>query len=54
MPFNKDIFGAVLASSNVIGKEAHRQSSQNIKRAQKNKQRDYESCNKSSASNDIY
>ena len=44
----------MLAFSNVIGEEVHRQTGENIKRAQKKQHRDYESHNKSSAFNDIY
>ena len=47
-----DIFNA--ASLNVIREEVHTQAGENIKRHQKKQQRDYESRNKSSASNDIY
>ena len=54
-PFDKDIFDGVMASSKVIRKGAkHRQSGENIKKAQKKQRRDYESDNKSSASNSIY
>ena len=53
-PFDKDVFDTVLASSNVIREEIHRQAGENIKKVQKKQQRDYESRNKSSASNDIY
>ena len=53
-PFDKNIFDPVLAFSNVIGEEVHRQTGENIKRAQKKQHRDYESRNKSSAFNDIY
>ena len=44
----------MLAFSNVIREEVHRQTGENIKRAQKKQHRDYESRNKSSAFNDIY
>ena len=47
-----DIFNA--ASLNVIREEVHTQAGENIKRHQKKQQHDYESRNKSSASNDIY
>ena len=43
-----------MASSNVIIEEVHRKAGENIKMALKKQQRDYESRNKSSASNDIY
>ena len=43
-----------MASSNVIIEEVHRKAGENIKMALKKQQCDYESCNKSSASNDIY
>ena len=52
-PFEKDIFDAVFASSNVIREEVHRQAGENINRAQKKQQRDYESRNKPSESNDV-
>ena len=45
---------AVLASSKVGREEAHRQAGENIKRAKRKQERDYESRSKSSASNDIY
>ena len=51
-PFDKDIFDTVLASSNVIREEVDRQTGENIKKAQKKQQRDYENRNKSLASND--
>ena len=51
--FDKNIFDAVSASSNVIREEVHTQAGENIKKAQKKQQHDYESRNKSSASNDI-
>ena len=35
-PIDKDIFDAVLAFSNVIREEVHRQAGENIKRVQKN------------------
>ena len=52
-PFDKDIFDAVLASSNVIREEVYRQAGENIKRVKKKQQRDYES-RLFSPSNDIY
>ena len=52
-PFDKDIIDAVLASSNVIREEVHRQADENIKMTLKKQQRDYEGRVKSSASNDI-
>ena len=52
--FDKDIFDAVLASSNVIRKEGHRQASENVKSVQKKQQHYHESCNKSSALSNIY
>ena len=52
--FSKDVFDTVLASSNVIREETHRQVGENIKRSQKKQRCDYESRNKYSASNDSY
>ena len=52
--FDKDIFEAVLVSSNVIREEVHRKAGENMKGAERKQQRDYESRNKSSASNDVY
>ena len=52
--FEKDIFEAVLVSSNVVREEVQRQAGESIKRAQKKQQRNYESRNKSSLANDIY
>ena len=52
-PFDKNIFDAVLTSSNVIREEVHTQAGENIKKVQKKQQHDYESRNKSSALNDI-
>ena len=44
----------MLVSSNVIREEVQRQAGESIRRAQKKQQRNYESRNKSSLSNDIY
>ena len=44
----------MLGSSNVIREEVHRQVGESIKSVQKKQQRDYESPNKSSVSNEIY
>ena len=52
--FDKDIFEAVLVSSNVIREEVHRKAGENMKGVERKQQRDYESRNKSSASNDVY
>ena len=44
----------MLGSSNVIREEVHRQVGESIKSVQKKQQRDYESPNRSSVSNEIY
>ena len=44
----------MLVSANVIREEVQRQAGESIRRAQKKQQRNYESRNKSSLSNDIY
>ena len=52
-PFDKNIFDAVLASSDVIREKVHRQTGEHIKKTQKKQQRDYESRNKSPALNEV-